>query len=330
MTARVSWGILGTANIARAAFLPALREAGDAEAAVVGSRDAEVAERFAAENGVSRGVPGYRAILDDASVHAVYIPLPNSLHAQWTIAALRAGKAVLCEKPLCATVAETEQVLAAARESQGPLWEAFVFPFHPQIARVQALIGDGVIGELREIQSSFHFRLTRPQNIRYSRELAGGALNDVGCYPVRIARLLFGEEPETATAEAVWGSSGVDVEMWGILGFPGERRLLLSCGFRREYDTFTRLLGTQGQIHLTNPFHPEPLDSLAIVAGGKRAIEYPTKDRESFTAALRHIHAVVRGEETPRYLAIADSIGNARALQLVNACPARDDQAVGR
>jgi len=330
MAALVRWGILGTANIARAVFLPALREAGDAEAAVVGSRTAEIAERFAAENGVTRGVQGYQAILDDASVNVVYIPLPNTLHAEWTMAALRAGKMVLCEKPLCATVAETEQVLAAASESQGPLWEAFVFPFHPQTARVQALIGEGVIGELREIHSTFHFRLTRPQNIRYSRVLAGGALNDVGCYPVRTARLLFGDEPETATAEAVWGSSGVDVEMCGMLGFPGERRLLLSSGFRRQYDTFTRLLGTQGQIHLTNPFHPEPQDALEIIAAGKRTIEHPTKDRVSFTAALRHIHAVARGEETPRYLAIADSIGNARALQLLNASLARDDQAVSR
>jgi predicted dehydrogenase len=330
MAARLSWGILGTANIARAVFLPALREAGDADAAVVGSRTAEVAERFAAENGVARGVQGYQAILDDASVNAVYIPLPNSLHGQWAIAALRAGKVVLCEKPLCATVQETEQVLAVARESQAPLWEAFVFPFHQQIARVQALIGEGTLGELREIQSTFHFRLTRPQNIRYSRALAGGALNDVGCYPVRIARLLFGQEPETVTGEACWGSSGVDVEMSGMLGFPGERKLLLSCGFRREYDTFTRLLGTQGQIHMTNPFHPEPLDSLEILADGKRTVEYPTKDRVSFTAALRHIHAVMRGEETPRYIADADSIGNARALQLVHASLAPEGQAVGR
>ena len=149
---------------------------------------------------------------------ALYIPLPNALHAEWTIRALRAGKPVLCEKPLTGTVAETEQVLAVARETGTPLWEAFVFPFHDQMKRVTALLAAGVIGELREIQSDFHFFMDHPEgNIRMSADLAGGALLDVGCYPVRLARYLFAAEHTSAWAAAEYDPGGVDT---GTVGRP--------------------------------------------------------------------------------------------------------------
>src|SRR5499427_1518598 len=186
----VRWGVIGTAGIARKNFLPAVREAGG-EAAVVAGRDAERTSRWARDNAVGRAVAGYQALIDDPDIDALYIPLPNSLHAEWTIRALRAGKPVLCEKPLCGTLAEAEQVLAVAAETGTLLWEAFVFPFHAQFAAVQKLLADGAIGELLEIQSDFHFLLRNPANIRLARDLDGGALNDVGCYPVRIALELF-------------------------------------------------------------------------------------------------------------------------------------------
>lgn len=149
-------------------------------------------------------------------------------------------------------------------------------------------MADGAIGELREIQSSFHFRVSRPDNIRFSADLKGGALNDVGCYPIRLARELFGADHESAWATAEWGGQGVDVDCWGTLGFPGGRRLLLlSAGLRRDYDTFTRLLGTSGQIHITNPFHPGPGD---------------------------HVNAVLAGAAAPRQLAVDTSLPLALAL----------------
>ena len=174
-TGAIRWGIIGTANIARAQFLPGLRAAGGI-AAVVAGRDAGRARQYASEHGVERAVAGYQRVIDDPAVDALYIPLPNSLHAEWTIAALRAGKPVLCEKPLCGSLAETERVLTVAAETGTLLWEAFVFPFHEQFVRVTGLIADGAIGELREIQSNFHFSISRPDNIRLSRDLDGGAL----------------------------------------------------------------------------------------------------------------------------------------------------------
>jgi predicted dehydrogenase len=311
----VRWGILGAAGIAASAFLPALEEAGDGRAVAVGSRDLARATAWAGANGVAAAVGSYEAVLADADVEAVYIPLPNALHAEWTIAALEAGKAVFCEKPLCATPAETARVLDAARDRL--LWEAFVFPFSAQTERLLALLADGAIGDVREVVSRFHFDLDDPGDIRLSAELAGGATQDVGCYAIRFARLVFDAEPlaDGALAEAVW-QGGVDAELWGALAFPGDRRLLLSCGFRSAYDTTTSVLGTRGSIRLTNPFHPGDDDSLALVRDGD-AIETwlaaPSGQR-SFAPAIRHIHRAVRGEEEPRHLAVDEAMGNADAI----------------
>jgi predicted dehydrogenase len=312
----VRWGVIGTAGIARKNFLPAVREAGG-EAAAVAGRDAERTSRWARGNGVGRAVVGYQQLIDDPDVDALYIPLPNALHAEWTIRALRAGKPVLCEKPLTGSLAETEQVLAVARDTGIPLWEAFVFPFHDQMRRLRGLLADGVIGDLREIQSNFHFLMTqRDTNIRMSAALAGGALLDVGCYPVRLARDLFAAEHTSAWAAADYDPGGVDVSTWGCLGFPGGRRLLLSSGFNRAQDTFSRLLGTAGQINITNPFHPATQDRFEVWVEGSEPSVHPGAgpNQESFTPAVRHIQAVVTGEEEPRLLAIDTSLGSAQAL----------------
>ena len=309
----VRWGIIGTANIARGQFLPGLRAAGGIAAAVAG-RDLGRAQAWAEQHGVDRAVAGYQALIDDPDIDALYIPLPNSLHAEWTVKALRAGKPVLCEKPLCGTLAEAEQVLAVAKETGTLLWEAFVFPFHAQFAAVQKLLADGAIGELLEIQSGFHFMVGNPANIRLIRDLDGGALNDVGCYPVRIALELFGAGHTDAWAAAVWGGHDVDVDTQGSLGFPGGRRLLLTCGMRRAYDTFTRLLGTAGQIQLTNPFHPGRGDSYTVLTDGEPRILDAGAAEPSFTGMIRHIQNVLRGGEAPRQLALDTSRASARAL----------------
>ena len=310
----VRWGIIGTANIARGQFLPGLRSAGGVAAAVAG-RDADRTEQWASDNGVERAVTGYQALIDDPDIDVLYIPLPNALHAEWTIRALEAGKPVLCEKPLCGTLRDAQRVLAAARQTGTLLWEAFVFPFHRQFEQLRDLLADGVIGELREIQSDFHFRIGRPAgNIRFSVELAGGALRDVGCYPVRLAGELLGDH-DTAWAAREEVSPGVDVETWGSLGYPGGQRLLLSCGMRRSYDTFSRLLGTAGQIEISNPFHPGPADEYVVRAEGKEPRRVAAAgDELSFTPAIRHINAAITGNEQPRQLAVDTSLRTAQAL----------------
>jgi predicted dehydrogenase len=317
VTEPVRWGILGTAGIAESAFLPALREAGDGVALMVASRDPARAASWASEHGVARGVQGYDRVLDDPSIEAVYIPLPNGMHAEWTIAALEAGKAVFCEKPLCATPEETSRVIEVARTATGPLWEAFVFPFHDQMARVRETIARGDIGEVREVSSRFHFLLDDPEDIRMLAELAGGSIQDVGCYPIRLARLLFEAEPDRgrAIADAVWLPTGVDTELWGALAFPGDRRLVMSCGFLSREDKLTRVLGTAGEIRMTNPFHPGAGDTFTVITdAGQETHEAAPSGERSFTPAIRHIHRVVRGLEPGRHLAIDEAQGNADAI----------------
>ncbi|WP_182883543.1 Gfo/Idh/MocA family protein [Microbispora sp. H10949] len=312
----VRWGILGTANIAAWAFLPALREAGGGTAALVAGRDLARAEAYAGENGVERAVHGYEAVIEDPDIDAVYVPLPNALHAQWTIAALEAGKAVLCEKPLCLTAAEAENVIDVARRSARPLWEAFVFPFHPQTARLRDLLEQGVIGDLREIWSSFHFQLEGAENIRLDAALGGGALYDVGCYSVRFAQLLFGREAVAGHAATVKGEAGVDIETAGVLEFdPG--RLLLSCSFDLPSTTYARLVGTGGEIRLTNPFHPKPHDVLEVWREERLVERHEPGEGSTFSWGIRHIHEVLRGEAEPRHTAVDDSLGTARALDLL-------------
>jgi predicted dehydrogenase len=314
---QIRWGILGTAGIAESAFLPALRQTREGVAVSVGSRDPARGQRWAAEQGVDRAVQGYAAVIADPDVEAVYIPLPNGLHAEWTIAALRAGKFVFCEKPLCGTVEDTERVLTAARTAAGSLWEAFVFPFHEQMQRVRTMLAEGAIGEVREIQSRFHFVLDDAGDIRLFADLAGGSIQDVGCYPIRLARLLFDAEPDLsrALADAEWTADGADTELWGALVFPQDRRLEFSCGFRSAHDTFTRVLGTEGEIRITGPFHPGPDDEMVIVRDGSTERQLATATGEmSFTPAIRHIHRVVRGLEEPRHLAVDEAMGNAESI----------------
>jgi predicted dehydrogenase len=313
----VRWAILGTANIARAAFLPALRAAGG-EAYVVAGRDADRAQGFATKHDVTHARVGYQSALDDREVDAVYIPLPNTLHAEWTIAALRAGKAVLCEKPLCLTGEQTAEVLAVARQSEHPLWEAFVFPFRQMTRRWQELVADGAIGDIIHVQSGFHFEVRNPANIRLIEELGGGAVYDVGCYPIRFARMAFQGESTEGAVLADWSESGVDLETAGILSF--ERgRLIFSCGMRGPNDALTRIMGTSGEIRMNNPFHPRRGDTLELHAESRLIVETCEDDEPPFTDAVRHIHAVLHEQESPRHLAVDEAMGNAQAIDMVYA-----------
>jgi predicted dehydrogenase len=309
----VRWGVMGTANIARSQFLPAVRWAGGTAEAVA-SRDRGAAERYAAEHGIARSLTGYQALVDDPDVDALYIALPNSLHAEWTIAALQAGKPVLCEKPLTGSLADTQRVLDVARQTGTLLWEAFVFPFHDQMERVRAALESGVIGELREVHSDFHFKVARPDNIRLSRDLAGGALNDVGCYPIRLAFELFGRAHLSTWGSSVPGGNGVDLESIAVLGYGEGRALVLSCGMNRRYDTFTRLLGSDGEIRMSNPFHPSASDRLEILGQQSVSTAAAPQGEPSFSAAIKHIQAVLGGAQESRHLAIDTSLPTAQAL----------------
>lgn len=324
LTGEVRWGILGGARIAKSQFLPGLREAGGGRPSMVASRDLGRAEAFARDNEVDMAVEGYETVVESADIDAVYVALPNSHHAYWTQRTLQAGKVVLCEKPLCVSPAETEAVLQTAATTGALLWEAFVFPFQAQHRRLLELLASGAIGEVRELASVFHFHLSGQGDHRLSADLGGGALADVGCYPVRLAQEVL-DTRDLVPGKAVGfciDNGAVDTESIAVISYE-DQQLVLSCGFMRAYDTFTRVLGTKGQIHLTNPFHPTTSDSLILRHEGEEMIEHPTVDARSFTAALRHIHAVMRGDEAPAHLARESSLRSARTLEAIaRACSA--------
>ncbi len=321
----VGWAILGTANIARAAFVPALRRAGGGSVVAIGTRDPERGRQFAAREAPGARVGTYAEALADEAVRAVYVPLPNHLHREWAIRALEAGRAVLCEKPLGTTVDEVEAIIAAAGRTKGLLWEAFVFSFHPQTDRLRALVAEGAIGDPREILAGFHFRVRSPENIRWSAACRGGALNDVGCYPIHLARLLFDAEPETAWAVRRHDGHEVEAELQGMVRFPGGRRLLFTCGLERAYDAEARVLGTEGAVRLSNPYHPDAADVVELQRGSVLTRERVGGDQPSFTPAIRHVHAVLAGEAAPAHGAAQDALGTARAMEMVRSAAARGD-----
>jgi predicted dehydrogenase len=247
------WGVISTGWVART-FIGALRESEDAQVVAVASRDAGRAAATAAEFGVARAYGAYAELLADPDVDAVYIGLPNSLHAEWAIASVRAGKHVLCEKPLAVSTAEAEAMFEAARAAGVWLMEAFMYRFHPQTLKVQELIAAGAIGEVRLVRAAFCFTVSNPANVRLSAELAGGALRDVGCYPVNFARMIAGCAPERAAATARWAPSGVDESLTGTLEYPNGVVAQIACSLAASRYHGAQVVGSTGMIEVDEAF----------------------------------------------------------------------------
>ena len=220
-------GLLSTAKINDALLKAPPPEV---EIAAVASRDGARAQAYASEHGIARSHGSYEALLEDDGIDAVYIPLPNGMHHEWTLKAIEAGKHVLVEKPYSRRSAEVEEAWDAAERAGVIVMEAFMWRHHPQVAVAQSLVADGAIGRLRHIRTSFSFPLLDLGNIRMAPDLDGGALMDVGCYCISGARLLGGE-PERVYGEQVVGPSGVDIRFAGTMRFPADVVGQFDCGF---------------------------------------------------------------------------------------------------
>ena len=219
---KVRWGVLSTARIATEKVIPGIRRSATGEVVAIASRDVGRARAAADELGIPRSHGSYEALLADPAVDAVYVPLPNHLHAEWSIRALEAGKHVLCEKPLALSAADAGRMADAATASGRLLMEAFMYRHHPSWIAVQELVAGGRIGRLQAVDSWFSYFLDDPANIRNVLEYGGGALYDIGCYSVSLSRLLFGAEPDEVSAAIVRDPvSGVDILTTGHMTFPG-------------------------------------------------------------------------------------------------------------
>lgn len=252
------WGVMGTGNIAHQ-FTDAMKGAKAGRVVAVGSRRAETADAFAQRHAIAAAHASYEALLADPKVEAIYLSLPNTMHHEWTIRSLRAGKHVLCEKPFAIDAAQGEEMFTVARQKGLVLAEAFMFRSHPQTLAVLDAIRDGAVGELRLIRTSFCYRTRKIEgNIRFDRSLAGGALLDVGCYCVSFARTIAGTEPTKVWATSRIHENGVDENTSGMMAFPNGVMSTFTCGMSVQFDNTASIGGGDGYIDITMPWKPTP------------------------------------------------------------------------
>jgi D-xylose 1-dehydrogenase (NADP+, D-xylono-1,5-lactone-forming) len=304
----VRFGILSTARINRL-VLAGAHESDRLEVAAVASRDRARAETYAREQGIGRAYGSYEELLADPELDAVYNPLPNSMHVDWSIRALEAGKHVLCEKPLSRRPEDVERAFDVADRTGLLLSEAFMYRHNPQTARLKELVEGGAIGELRVVRAAFSFTIQDPANIRLAADLDGGALMDVGCYCVNGSRFLAGE-PESVFGTGVT-EAGADTVFAATMSFPGEVVAQFDCGFRLPMRDELEAVGSEGSLFLDDPWHCRTPVIEVRREGEVERIELEPVD--SYRLELENLADAIRGEGE-LLLGRDDALPQARAI----------------
>jgi D-xylose 1-dehydrogenase (NADP+, D-xylono-1,5-lactone-forming) len=332
MPQKLRWGVMSTANIGKIAVIPAIQQSALGTVEVLASRDVEKAQSVAKSLGIGRVVGSYEALLEDSNVDAVYIPLPNTLHAEWTVRAAAAGKSVLCEKPLATSVDGVREQIEACKRHGVSLMEGFMYRFHPQTRRVQELISSGAIGRVREVRAHLSVNIMRTldtSNIRYIDSLGGGALLDMGCYTVNIARMVFGKEPERAMGRMhVDPALRIDTSAAGILEF-ADGVATVTCSFAADGQGAYTIVGTDGTIEVPRGIIPglgtRVAEGLVVVVDpdGKRREEFfePANQYKNMVDAFAE--AVLNSRPVP--LPPEDSLNNAKVLEAITRSAAKNN-----
>jgi predicted dehydrogenase len=310
-------GTLGAARIAPMALLRPARQVSGVRVDAVAARERNRAERFASKHGIPRVHGSYAELVADPEIDAIYNPLPNSHHAEWTIRALEAGKHVLCEKPLAANALEAEHMQQAAERSGRVLMEAFHWRYHPLAARMLEIVQSGELGEVRHLEASLCIPLLLPGDIRYRFDLAGGATMDTGCYVLHMVRTLAAAEPEVVSARALLASPGVDRRMEADLRFPDGRtgRIVCSLFSRSLLRMGVRVLGDAGELRVFNPLAPHILHRLTVrTQDGWRREQ--VAGEATYVCQLRAFRDAVR-DGTPFPTDAAAGVLNMRAIDSV-------------
>ncbi len=317
MMGPVRIGILGAARIAPMALIRPARQVPEVAVTAVAARDVARARAFAKKHRLARSHSSYADLLADPEIDAVYNPLPNGLHCEWSIKALEAGKHVLCEKPLAANADEAERMVAAATASGRVLVEAFHWRYHPLAARMKEVVESGRLGAIRHIATDFNIPLVFPNDIRYRYDLAGGATMDVGCYVISVLRFLAGAEPDVVRAEARLASPDVDRWMTADLRFPDGRTGRITCSLFSAVllRARARVVGDRGEMTVLNPYAPQFLNRLRVRTPDGTTAERVRGDA-TYTYQLRAFAARVRGEP-PLPTEGQDAINNMRVIDAV-------------
>jgi len=309
----VRWGIVSTADINRQ-LIPGAHASDKVELIAVASREQSKADAYAREWEIERAYGSYDALLADPDVEAVYISLPNTMHCEWSIRAVEAGKHVLCEKPLSRHPEDVERAFDAADRAGRLLSEAFMYRHNPQTMRLAELVREGAIGELRLIRSAFSYSLYDTENIRLRTDVEGGSLMDVGCYCVSGSRLLAGE-PESVFGQAYVGPSGTDWVFTGAMRFPGDVLAQFDCGTALPDRDELEVIGSEGSLFLDDPWHCwEPGIELRRDGEVERMELDPT---DSYRLELENLSDAIRGD-APLLLGREDAVAQARTLEALH------------
>ncbi len=321
---KVRWGILSTADIGMMKVTPALQRAENCEVVAIASRDREQAGAAAAELGIPTSYGGYEELLADDDIDAIYVPLPNNLHAEWTIKAAAAGKHVLCEKPLALTAPEAVEMARACEDAGVKLGEAFMYRYHPTWGEAGRLVRDGAIGDLQAVQSWFSYYNDDPHNIRNRPENGGGAIMDIGCYNINLSRMLFAAEPVRIEASVRRDPTmGIDIVSSAVLEFPGGGQATFTCSIRAEEYQRVHIVGSAGRIEIEIPFNipPDRETRIFVTAGGDppvtpatETLVFPAEDQYTIQAGL-FAQAIL--DDTPVPVPVSDAIANMRVIDAV-------------
>lgn len=309
---KLRWGLLGTAHVNRR-VMPGIRSHARAALAAVASRDLDRARAYARTWDIPRAHGTYDGLLDDPDVDVIYVGLPNTLHVEWTLRAIRAGKHVLCEKPMALHAADVDRIAEAARDSHVVVAEAFMYRHEPLTDRVIELLARGAIGPLRSLHVGFTYQRTRAADVRLVPELGGGCLWDVGCYSVSYARMIARAEPVEVLGCASWGETGVDESFTGLLRFPNDLVATVYASFRSEYRTWADVTGADAALRVTNPFKPSPQESVELRRGDLVQTVMVDGSPELFVRQIDDMTSAVLDGHPPR-ISLEDSRGNAATL----------------
>ena len=315
----VRWGVLSTANIARKAVGPAIVASGNGRVHAVASRDGARAEEAGRALGAARAYGSYAAMLADPEVDAVYIALPNSLHREWVLRSVEAGKHVLCEKPLGTSAAECEEMARAAEAAGVLLMEAFMYRFHPRTEAIVAAVRSGDLGEVRLVRSSFTFAVNDPSNIRLDPDLAGGSLMDVGCYCVNAGRTVLGAEPVTVQAHGRFSERGVDLGLAATMVFEDGAVAQFHSALDLARDEVLEIVGSEGRLSVEGAFLPGCGDVAYEVRGRSGTRQTRTFDGvDEYRLMVEHVGDCVLHGTGPRY----DAREAARNMAVIDALAA--------
>jgi xylose dehydrogenase (NAD/NADP) len=323
---KLRWGILGVAKI-NERLLPAFAKAANAELRAVASRSADRAREAARAAGIPVSHGNYEALLDDPNIDAVYIPLPNSLHAEWTMKAAERGKHILCEKPLAPTADEAQRVADHCRAKGVTLMDGFMWPHHPRTAKLRQFLDSGAVGPVQRVAGAFTFRLQplTPDNIRLQPDLGGGSLLDVGCYPVYGIRWAFGAEPVRVHASARY-EHGVDVEMSGLVWLADGRVGAFDCGFTLPFRGWLEITGTEGVVAVPEMWLPPKRAAFEVRREGRPVEEMRVEGHDQIVRMIEDFGRVVfekkevypPPEEAVKTLRVLDALAkSARTGQVV-------------